>query len=93
MAHPDQIDLLAEFSRKLAARGKIFEVTAELTHRCNLRCRHCYLPTNSDYPPELSVDDWKRVIDELVAQGLCLITFTGHVKGHLWRWRPRYSTM
>lgn len=69
-------DLLAEFSAKAAAQGKIFEAIVELTYRCNERCVHCYIP--SAYPsPEVSVQHWQQAIDALVAQGMCILTLTG----------------
>lgn len=76
MKNPNKVDLLREFSQKVADKGKLFEALIELTHRCNLRCIHCYIPQENP-PPEASVEDWKKAIDKLVENGLCVITFTG----------------
>ncbi|HOO21622.1 MAG TPA: radical SAM protein, partial [Kiritimatiellia bacterium] len=69
-------DLLAEFSRKCAAKGRLFEAQIELTHRCNLRCLHCYIH-HASLPPESAVENWKATLDQLVDMGLCMVTFTG----------------
>jgi radical SAM protein with 4Fe4S-binding SPASM domain len=69
-------DFLLEFSRRCFAHGKLFEAQIELTHRCNLRCIHCYVPQSS-LPQELALETWKSVIDRLVDMGLCILTLTG----------------
>lgn len=58
------------------SRGKLFEAQIELTHRCNLRCLHCYVPQAS-LPPEMALEVWEGVIDRLVDMGLCVLTLTG----------------
>lgn len=51
-------------------------VTFEITYRCNLRCRHCYLPDHSDHG-ELTTQEIFRILDEL-AEAKCLyLTLTG----------------
>jgi radical SAM protein with 4Fe4S-binding SPASM domain len=47
----------------------------ELTHRCNLACRHCY-----QYPPaggEMSTRKWISIMDELADAGCLFLAFTG----------------
>ena len=47
----------------------------ELTWRCNLRCIHCY-----QYAPckdELTLQEIKRILDELAEAGSFFLTFTG----------------
>src|SRR5438067_1698897 len=53
-----------------------FRVLIELTHRCNLRCQHCYLDLLHP-PEELSASEWKRVIDDMAASGTMFVTFSG----------------
>jgi len=53
-------------------------VWLELTGRCQLRCTHCY----SDSGPEvaggtMTVNDWRRVIDESAGLGARGVTFIG----------------
>lgn len=76
MIYPHNIDLLSEFGKKVAEKGKIFEAIVEITHRCNLRCIHCYIPPKN-HPPEASLKKWENAINLLVNNGLSLITFTG----------------
>lgn len=52
-----------------------FYTIFELTYRCNLRCRHCYiLEDNKD---ELSLQEIESILDQLVKMGSLVITFTG----------------
>ncbi len=47
----------------------------EVTHDCNLRCRHCYVECAGTEP--LSLDESVRVLDELAAAGVLLVVFSG----------------
>ncbi|MDI6891160.1 MAG: hypothetical protein QMC83_09550 [Thermodesulfovibrionales bacterium] len=51
----------------------------ELTHRCNLRCCHCYLPSKNS-PDELSAGQFKEVLDQMADAGTLFITFSGSFK-------------
>lgn len=47
----------------------------ELTHRCNLKCRHCY-----QYPAkagEMSTAEWIGIIEELANYGCLFLALTG----------------
>ena len=50
-------------------------VLFELTHRCNLRCFHCYVI--ADKRPELDTHEVRGVLDQLAEAGTLFITFTG----------------
>jgi len=55
-------------------------VTAELTRRCPLSCRHCYLPeTRGRARPgrELSAAQWKGILRQLARAGGLYLVFTG----------------
>ena len=55
-------------------------VTAELTRRCPLSCRHCYLPeTRGRAEPahEISTAQWKNIFKKLSGAGALYLTFTG----------------
>jgi radical SAM protein with 4Fe4S-binding SPASM domain len=62
--------------RRLPVMGGI-----EVTHRCNLRCVHCYinLPAADTMirEKELSSRQWQRLIDEIVAEGCFWLCLTG----------------
>ena len=51
----------------------------ELTPMCNLDCRMCYVHLNPQQMdrPLLSVEEWKRLIDEAYERGLLQVTLTG----------------
>jgi radical SAM protein with 4Fe4S-binding SPASM domain len=64
-----------------AARERIpLDGSIELTHRCNLRCIHCYLGPHGEGDAtggELSADEWCGIIDQLAAAGTLRLTITG----------------
>lgn len=54
----------------------------ELTYKCNHKCKFCSCPwfaSNSLYPieKELNLEQWKRLIDKLYANGVNTISITG----------------
>ena len=52
------------------------ELSIELTHRCNFRCRHCYI---SDFhaPDLLSTERIFELLEELAGMGTLYLSFTG----------------
>jgi MoaA/NifB/PqqE/SkfB family radical SAM enzyme len=48
-----------------------------LTSRCNLRCRHCFGSYSVPHRNELSLQEWKRVIDELVKSKVFYVNISG----------------
>ncbi len=60
-----------------AARHNIpVDVSIELTHHCNFRCQHCYIP---DFcaPDRLSTERLFSLLEELVDAGTLFLTLTG----------------
>jgi radical SAM protein with 4Fe4S-binding SPASM domain len=57
------------------------EVSIELTHRCPLECQHCYnnlpMADKNAKNRELSLGEYKRLLDEIAAAGTFWILFTG----------------
>lgn len=53
-----------------------YRVDLALTYRCNNNCRHCYVERPKDHP-EMSTEDWKKVLDILWKQSVPQVTFTG----------------
>lgn len=55
--------------------------TIEVTHRCPLTCAHCYnnLPMNDAHARrgEMTLDDHRRVVDELAEMGMMWLLYTG----------------
>lgn len=50
-------------------------VTWSLSFRCNFDCRHCY--SRGDSSAELPLAELKRIVDVLVAHGVCFASFGG----------------
>jgi radical SAM protein with 4Fe4S-binding SPASM domain len=74
-----------EFSRELhdeiAGQRIPIEGSIEVTARCNLRCVHCYinLPVGDRdaLRRELSLQEFRRVLDQIVDEGCLWVLFTG----------------
>ncbi len=72
MSLPHQRRLLAR-----ATRHNIpLDVSIELTHHCNFRCRHCYIPDFSA-PDLLSTERLLTLLEELAGAGTLFLTLTG----------------
>ena len=52
------------------------EVALELTHHCNFRCQHCYIPDFSA-PDLLSTERILELLEELASMGTLYLTLTG----------------
>lgn len=60
-----------------AARHNIpMDVSIELTHHCNFRCQHCYIPDFSA-PDQLSTERLLTLLEELAEMGTLYLTLTG----------------
>ena len=68
--------LMQRLRAKALANNVPLHVMLELTNHCNLWCRHCYI---SDRPPkgELTLDEFKDVLEQLAAAGTLFLTFSG----------------
>jgi radical SAM protein with 4Fe4S-binding SPASM domain len=60
---------------------KPLDAAIELTHRCPLNCQHCYnnLPMgdSSARNGELTIEEYRRLLDELQSAGVLWMLFTG----------------
>ncbi len=52
------------------------EVVLELTHHCNYRCQHCYIP-DFNAPDLLTTQRVMELLDELADMGTLYLVFTG----------------
>lgn len=60
-----------------AADGHVpLGVMLEVNHACHLDCVQCYIGRDPRERP-LSADEYRRVLDELAAEGALFLTFTG----------------
>ncbi|HXG14998.1 MAG TPA: radical SAM protein [Calidithermus sp.] len=68
---------------RVASRAHVpLSVLFEVTHRCNLGCRHCYLtegPRGRPRPTreELGLDEVRRLLDDLARAGTLFLTLSG----------------
>lgn len=67
------LETTAPFSARPSAP---YRMDLAITYRCNNHCSHCY-NARSRNTPELSLEEWKRVIDKVWALRIPHIVFTG----------------
>jgi radical SAM protein with 4Fe4S-binding SPASM domain len=67
--------LLHEIMAKCARLNIPMQVILELTYRCNLHCAHCYVDISET--DELSLAEWREVLNQLKAAGATYLLFTG----------------
>ncbi len=82
MACPDCIQhqiSSAELVSRLSGRPGAFPIAGslELTLRCNMRCRHCYILYPGATTGEMSTDEVKAILDRLAGQGVLFLLLTG----------------
>ena len=65
-----------ELEKWFLSQKKPFFISFELTHKCNLRCVHCLLKKNIKNE-ELSLNDIKKVLDEIAELETLYIALTG----------------
>jgi len=69
----DELEIAAPFSARPMAP---YRMDLALTYRCNDDCAHCYNARPRDYP-EMSTEEWKRIIDKTWELSIPHIVFTG----------------
>ncbi len=82
MACPDCISHQigsAELVNRLAGQPGDFPIAGslELTLRCNVRCRHCYILYPGATTGEMSTDEVKAILNRLADQGVLFLLLTG----------------
>lgn len=63
-------------ARHWLAEGKIFKAHLDVTYRCDLACKHCYLDDRTTWP-ELTGAEWRSVLDQLAALGALGLRWSG----------------
>ncbi len=54
-----------------------FLVVWDFTHKCNLKCKHCYSESGGIREAELSTEEAKAVVDQLADAGVTALAFSG----------------
>jgi radical SAM protein with 4Fe4S-binding SPASM domain len=74
-------EYLQQFNRKVAEQRVPLSGSIDLTHRCNLRCVHCYLGDKASVrgngKQELDTAQWISIIDEITEAGCFNLLITG----------------
>lgn len=71
--HELELESLMPFSTRPSAP---YRMDLAVTYRCNNDCAHCYNARQRNFP-ELTTDQWIKIIDQLWALGVPHIVFTG----------------
>lgn len=71
-----------DFYMKNRARklGVALSLQCELTPRCNLNCKMCYVHTDKEHEkkqPELSTEQWLDILQQAVAEGIYSVCLSG----------------
>jgi MoaA/NifB/PqqE/SkfB family radical SAM enzyme len=54
-----------------------FLVVWDFTHKCNLRCKHCYSNSGAVQEEELTTEQAKKVVDQLADAHVTALAFSG----------------
>lgn len=68
--------LMHRLRSRAVSRRIPMHVMLELTDRCNLRCRHCYLNGEAS-ASELSLNEYGDILTQLAQAGVLFLTLTG----------------
>lgn len=66
---------LLSINKKAVQQGKLLSATIELLDQCNFRCKYCYV--RGIIGSIMSLDNAKRVLNELRQEGCIWLTITG----------------
>ena len=55
----------------------ISSATVEVTNRCNLMCKHCYMCASNANKDMVSFEEFKKIVDILLDEGVLMIELTG----------------
>ncbi len=67
--------LESDFIDRIFETSVPYSGSLELTHRCNLSCRHCY--QFSPRGEEMETERWEALLDEVASLGCLFVSFTG----------------
>lgn len=65
------------FQKKMSTKQTLYSALIELTYKCNLACKHCYVNGNTFPVPELTTNRIFSLLDELYDNNIFRLVFTG----------------
>lgn len=80
LMHRDVSTIYQRLLRQAGRQRRLLSVHWELTHRCNERCRHCYLavlPPHARPAGELTTAEGLALIEQMAALGVLYLTLSG----------------
>lgn len=81
MDHPAEclggLDAMRRLRTRARAQRIPISASIALTHRCNLRCAHCYARGDSDGGQERTTGFWLGLLDQLADAGCLFLLITG----------------
>lgn len=77
--YTSDLDVEQDFIQKLGESETLYSALIELTHKCNLSCKHCYVINSkrSSLQPELTTQQVFNLLDDLYDNNVFRIIFTG----------------
>lgn len=72
--------LAGEFATPRPLNGVLsapLRVQLQITNQCLLRCKHCSQDTRDALPNELTLDEIKKLLDEMAEMGTCQVILSG----------------
>ena len=63
--------------RKPFTPGAPYQVVWDVTHACNLRCKHCYSASGIKSEDEMDTNQAKKAIDIMARAGVTILAFSG----------------
>jgi len=77
----DQVDSFAERLQSCAAyplkAQKIDVLQVNITHRCNLSCRHCHVKGSPDRKENMGLEDMRSCLEATASTGISTLDITG----------------
>jgi radical SAM protein with 4Fe4S-binding SPASM domain len=77
LLQPSESGVPAKKRPRIANSRRFSHLFFELTSRCNLRCKHCYMEAGLARPSELRLQDFLNLVEEFSSLGGTYLTLSG----------------
>ena len=75
--HKSSDFLLEQVHAACIEQKQLFSLTLEITYRCNERCIHCYVDDDAQEDQELTLEEYKALLNEAREMGCINVLLTG----------------